>query len=213
MTPDELEEYEFVEHTAKNPMIPPWYRNKLLASLSVVPDKKNESAFRARKPAVGFSSEELNLLRDHTHILLPVQQRLLFRMLQNTMAINLISCSGASSIDELIVILEDELERGEPSPIPEWYNFEHASERGYGYHLCSARGCFATETLDIRFMSCSVCRIAYYCGVECQTKDWKQRHKFVCCEARRLSTKEEEVRYALKLLEDPNILAKIKREK
>jgi hypothetical protein len=205
MTPEELEEHDFVDHTAELPMIPSWYGKKLVKSLSIVPDEQCEAAFRARKPATGFSREELGTLRKHALSLLPVQQRLLFRLLQNTLVINLISCNGARSTDELITFLEDELRCGQVSPIPAWYSFKHAAERGYGYHVCSARECFATESVECRFLSCGVCRIAYYCGTECQAKDWNQRHKFVCSEAKRVIGKEEEEQYLLKMLEDPNM--------
>ncbi len=212
MTADELEEYDFVDVNAKVPMIPLWYRDKLLKSINCIPDEEREVEFLQRKPAVRFSLEELELLREHVSSLLPVQQRLLFKMLRNNLATNLISCDGARSIEELLLILEDEIKSGQPSPIPAWYEFKRARERGFGYHVCSARDCFATETMEKRFGSCGGCRVPYYCGVDCQTKDWKERHKFVCEEAKRIIGKEEEAEYFLKLLQDPNMKALLQRD-
>ncbi len=211
MSPEELEENDFADHTAKIPMIPPWYRKRLFETIRMVPDEQNEDTFRTRRPAMGLSREELNCLRHHATSILPVQQRLLFRMLQNTLVVNLISCDGASSIGELLAILEGELERGGVSPIPEWYSFKRASERGYGYHVCSARGCFRTESLYCRFKSCGDCRVAYYCGGECQSKDWKERHKFICSDAKRIVGKDGERQYLEKLLKDPNVIALLER--
>ncbi len=211
MTPEELEENDFVDVNAKVPMIPLWYRDKLLNSINCIPDEEGEQEFLKRKPALGFSLEELTLLREYVASLLPVQQRLLFKMLQNNLATNLISCDGVTSIEELILILEAESKSGKPSPIPFWYEFKHARERGYGYHVCSGRSCFATETMEKRFGSCSGCRVAYYCGVDCQTKDWKERHKFVCEESKRIIGKEEQA-YFMKLLQDPNMKALLQRD-
>ncbi len=94
MTPEELEENDFVDVNAKVPMIPLWYRDKLLNSINCIPDEEREDEFLQRKPASGFSLEELELLREHVSSLLPVQQRLLFKMLQNNLATNFISCDG-----------------------------------------------------------------------------------------------------------------------
>lgn len=44
------------------------------------------------------------------------------------------------------------------------------------YH-CSA--CFKTSKK--RMSKCSRCQSAYYCSPECQSADWKDRHKKVCC--------------------------------
>ncbi len=103
------------------------------------------------------------------------------------------------------MILEAEIKSGHPSPIPAWYEFKRA--RSFGYHVCSARGCFATETLEKRSGSCGGCRVAYYCGVDRQTKDWKDRHKFVCEEAKHIMGQDGESAYFLKLMQDPNIQA------
>lgn len=209
MTPEELEEHNFVDVKAKVPMIPSWYRAKLLESLCCIPDEGGRAEFLKRKPALGFTLEELDLLREHVALLLPVQRRLLFRMLQNSLATNLICCSGARSTNELLLILENEIKSGQPSPIPPWYKFKGARERGFGYQVCSARGCFATESIDVRFGSCGGCRVAYYCVADCQKNDWKARHKSVCDEAKRIVGKEAEAEYFMKLIQDQNIRALI----
>jgi hypothetical protein len=211
MTAEEREESEFVDIEASFPMFPLWYRDKLLDNVTCVPDEEGKAEFLKREPALGMSSHELELLRLHAPSLLPVQHRLLFNMLQNSLASNLISCDGAASLEELFSLLESELKSGKPAPIPAWYKFERARERGFGYHVCAARDCFATEHLNKRFGSCGGCRVAYYCGLACQTKDWKERHKFVCEEAKRIVGKDGEAEYFLKMMQDPNVKALLER--
>ena len=211
MTTEEREESDFVDFDAKVPMFPSWYQAKLLDSATCIPDEEGEAEFLKRKPALGLSLHELELLRQHVSSLLSVQHRLMFKMLQNSLATNLISCDGARSIEELLLILEGEIKSGQTSPIPGWYEFKRARERGFGYHVCSARDCFATESLNKRFGSCGSCRVAYYCGVKCQTRDWKERHKFVCDEAKRIVGKDGESEYFLKMMQDPNVKAMMER--
>jgi hypothetical protein len=43
--------------------------------------------------------------------------------------------------------------------------------------------------------------------VDCQRKDWIERHKFVCDEAKRMVGKEGEAEYFMKMIQDPNIRA------
>ena len=40
--------------------------------------------------------------------------------------------------------------------------------------------CFAVETPEKKLHSCSLCRCAMYCSVECQRIDWKAEHKEHC---------------------------------
>jgi len=43
-------------------------------------------------------------------------------------------------------------------------------------------GCKRTESAPGIFKSCKACRLVYYCGKECQVRDWKQGgHRKVCC--------------------------------
>lgn len=70
MTSEELEDNESAHD------IPLWYRTKMLESLACTPDEEGRSEFLKRKPALGFSLEEVELLHDHVHNLLPVQRRL-----------------------------------------------------------------------------------------------------------------------------------------
>lgn len=80
--------------------------------------------------------------------------------------------------------------KGGSSPLPKCYKFGAARERGFGFHSCSARFCFATETLEsVSFAVVPVVRYRFYCGKECLASDWKDRLKFcVCAEARESKT-------------------------
>ena len=52
------------------------------------------------------------------------------------------------------------------------------------------RHCFSCKldseqlmTKNKRLKTCSFCKIAQYCGVECQRRDWCDNHKVLCIEA------------------------------
>ena len=59
------------------------------------------------------------------------------------------------------------------------YNYSIASRVAVeGWNkVCGRPGC----NKDSCAMKCSKCRVIYYCGRECQTKDWKA-HKRVCAQ-------------------------------
>lgn len=45
---------------------------------------------------------------------------------------------------------------------------------------CDGPGCEKIEGRLKEFKLCGGCKERYYCGVECQTKDWKENHKARC---------------------------------
>ena len=45
-------------------------------------------------------------------------------------------------------------------------------------HTCWS--CFQTFACPIRLQVCGGCKVARYCGAECQKKDWKKEHKREC---------------------------------
>ncbi len=208
---EEQEESDFVDAEAEVGTFPTWYARALLSTImspsTSGANEKGKETFLERMPALGFSREEIASFRQHAQDprLLSVQRRILFRSMQNAMLSNLISCSGAGTVEELFLLLKTELEAGVAAVIPPWYVFEGADERGCGYHPCGARGCFKTETLETRFGGCGGCRVVYYCGTQCQKRDWIERHKHLCAETKRMTTEEDKMRYFLQMLEDPNM--------
>ena len=49
------------------------------------------------------------------------------------------------------------------------------------FRSCKAEGCGYMETKDgKRFKTCYGCLSVCYCSKNCQTKDWKARHKHTC---------------------------------
>jgi hypothetical protein len=123
----------------------------------------------------------------------------------------LISCDGAKELEDLLLLLENEIKNGR-SLVPKWYKFEAARQRGFGYQACSARSCCSTETVEKMFGYCSGCRVSFYCSKECQTKDWKERHKLVCIEARNAGEKQSSVRQFLDALNDPDTLTALRKQ-
>ena len=63
-------------------------------------------------------------------------------------------------------------------------------------HKCGVEGCHAIGTLH-----CKGCLIKFYCGKECQTRDWSQ-HKGGCKEIAAINKKKAEVELAKKLAHD-----------
>lgn len=52
-----------------------------------------------------------------------------------------------------------------------------------GLRACAADGCLRSEDGFRAFDMCSRCKSAFYCGRECQARDWKSRHKRDCTPA------------------------------
>lgn len=42
------------------------------------------------------------------------------------------------------------------------------------------KNCWYCGKMGIKMSTCSKCKLASYCGKDCQTKHWKQNHKFSC---------------------------------
>jgi hypothetical protein len=188
MTADELEDYHHEPSTETIPTYTPAMRDWLIRSLVLEcpsPEAATRREFERRPPALGASKELLVESRMHAKLLPPVQQRRLFSGLRSKLLRHLIPCSGASTTDQLLDILQAELDSGVPAPIPGWYKFSTVTmgPRKIGYDACSNRGCFQTETLEVSFSRCARCKLPQYCSRECQTGDWKARHKHLCKEA------------------------------
>ena len=173
------------------------------ATCTCIPDEERKAEFLKRKPALGLSLQELELLRQHVTSLLPVQLRLLFKMFQNSLVCNLICCDGASSIEELFLILEAEIKSGQPSPTL----------------TGTSLSVLANEVLDI---TCALQEIALQQKV--LTKDlalvvvvglhiiveWNVKQK-IGRSVTSLCGKEGEAEYFLKLMQDSNIRAMVER--
>jgi hypothetical protein len=183
MTPEEIEEYHHDPSTEKVPTLTPTMRRYLFDPDSMITaDAESKDKFLKRKPALGVTSTFLDETRRHNSLLPPVQQRILFSIMRSSMLRQLIPCSGACKLDDLLDILQVQLDSGVPSPIPEWYEFStrRFGPRFLGFYSCNNRGCWKTETLEESFARCTQCKLAFYCSRECQKEDWKARHKYLC---------------------------------
>lgn len=59
---------------------------------------------------------------------------------------------------------------------------------------CDAVGCGNVEEAVGILKACSGCRGWWYCGIECQTRDWKEGgHRRVCKEAKLAAMKDKEI--------------------
>ncbi len=184
MTTDELEEYK---HDQSFETIPTYTRNMrswlvdYFDSLPI-PDADEKDEFVRRNPAMGATDAIICETRKHNKKLPTVQQRILFHNLRSKMLRQLISCSGAQRLDDLLDILEAELDTGIPAAVPQWYKFSTVSfgPSRIGYEPCGSRYCVQTETVNKQFQRCPRCKLVYYCCNQCQDGDWKTRHKQVC---------------------------------
>ena len=188
MTPEELEEYHHEPSLETIPTFSADMKEWLFSperTLGNTPEQEYESTFRQRSPALGLTKEQVEHIRVHNSRLLPeggVQQRKLFQCLRDQMLRYLISTSGASTLDDLLGILEAEIDSGIPAPIPSWYQFSNVrfGPRRIGYEKCDHRACTQTETTEKQFQRCGGCQMARYCSKDCQAADWKARHKKIC---------------------------------
>jgi hypothetical protein len=184
-TPEEVEQWNFNERGARIPTFPNSWRKDMFLE---VPDAMGRIEWEKRSPALSLNEEEVQALQKHAANpkLLDVQRRIIFHVLREKMLVQLISCSGAGSVEELCEILRAELMCGVPAPAPDWYLFSSVTfgPRKIGYSACSRRGCLVTESLTgTKFKKCGNCRCAWYCSEQCQASDWEARHKVVCGEA------------------------------
>jgi len=194
MTPEELEEHHhdpsFDEIPTYTDALQRWILHGCEDddddfAIRPAPEAATRRDFERRPSAIGATPQLLVELKGHHVLLSPVQQRMLYRHLRSTMLRQLISCDGAATMDDLVIILREEMDSG-TSPVPEWYKYSTVTmgPRKIGYDGCTNRGCNRTEAHDQpRFSSCSKCKVAIYCSRECQAADWKARHKKVCKEA------------------------------
>eukprot|EP01096_Ripella_sp_DP13-Kostka_P006960 TRINITY_DN2516_c0_g1_i1.p1 TRINITY_DN2516_c0_g1~~TRINITY_DN2516_c0_g1_i1.p1 ORF type:complete len:179 (+),score=59.51 TRINITY_DN2516_c0_g1_i1:172-708(+) len=47
-----------------------------------------------------------------------------------------------------------------------------------GFRLCAT--CFNPEQTAGQYKACGSCKQVYYCGRDCQVKDWREAHKHLC---------------------------------
>eukprot|EP00009_Paramoeba_aestuarina_P008371 CAMPEP_0201509450 /NCGR_PEP_ID=MMETSP0161_2-20130828/2502_1 /ASSEMBLY_ACC=CAM_ASM_000251 /TAXON_ID=180227 /ORGANISM="Neoparamoeba aestuarina, Strain SoJaBio B1-5/56/2" /LENGTH=272 /DNA_ID=CAMNT_0047904401 /DNA_START=45 /DNA_END=863 /DNA_ORIENTATION=- len=190
MTPEELEEWTFEPSGSQIDTIPDSCRSFFFdLDGRPPPEAATRRAFERRPPALGITDDVLKGLREHYAILSssPVQQRQLSKLVRSTMLRQLISCDGVDRCDleGHLQILEKERASGVPAPVPEWYKYSTVTmgPRKIGYDECSAPGCPRTEKYGSpKFAFCGGCKVAKYCGKDCQLADWKARHKKVCKE-------------------------------
>ena len=184
MTREELEEFK---HDPCREIIPTYTRNMRMWLLDYlddlpIPDAEDKEEFLRREPAMGATDSILREIRKHNARLPAVQQRILFHDIRSKMLRQLISCSGAQRVDDLLDILQTEMDSGMPAAIPYWYKFRTVSfePSRIGYESCGSRYCLQTETTNKQFQSCPRCKEVYYCCSKCQGSDWKSRHRQVC---------------------------------
>lgn len=185
MSPEEREEYNFDPQMASIPTVSDPLREWLYGEDDATPEAATRRAFERRPPALGITDAILKEYREHWARLPPIQKRMLAKTLHGRMLRMLISCDGLDprDLEGHLQILEAERASGTPSPVPDWYEYSTVTmgPRKIGYDGCSAHGCFRTERHDQpQFARCSRCKVAIYCGRECQRKDWTERHKQVC---------------------------------
>ena len=187
MTPEELEDFLHDPSTDATDEVPRWFLQKMIASPT--PDEFDRARFERRKPAFGLTLSQIGMLEEHAlnPNMTEGSKRRFLKLLRETMRRSLISPSDCSTLLELCNILRTEVESGVPSPVPEWYVFSEMryGPRRLGYRKCNNRGCLKTETLlGSIFPQCSRCKMATYCGRDCQAADRKNRHKTLCKQAK-----------------------------
>ena len=187
MSPDELEDFHHDSSTDAIDEIPRWLVQKTMNVPT--PDEFDRSRFEARKPALGLTLSEIGQLEQHAQDprMSEGSKRRFFRYLREIMCRSLISPSDCATLSDLFRILRAEVESGVPAPVPEWYTFSgmRFGPRRLGYRQCDNRGCLKTETpRGSTFPQCSGCKLAAYCGRDCQIADWKIRHKILCKKAK-----------------------------
>ena len=172
------------------------------------PEAQYRADFESRKPALGWTEENLKELIERNETIRPVEQRLLFRQVRSAMLRCLISASECADLGALVDVLRTELELGVPAAVPEWYVFSAVTmgRRRIGYQSCANRGCLKTEMLSSRnFRKCEQCETVYYCSCECHKADWKARHKHLCKSKASFKKTEDSVAKMFGLLSDASM--------
>lgn len=168
------------------PTIPKSINDVLRMVSLMLPQNSTKVEFSNRPPSLGFTSEDLELLRKHCNHPLyePEQQSLIFRIIRRFMLLMLIPCPEASTINHLLNILDDELHSGAPAKVPLWYWLAVDASSVYceriGYKYCANKGCLKTEDPHTAFLRCSRCKVPSYCSKSCQVLHWKNYHKCRC---------------------------------
>lgn len=170
MTEDDKEEWYHEPSSETIPTLTQNLKDWLILTHHPIPDSHDKEEFLLRKPALGATTELLIEAKQHYLLLPPVQQRIMFKCIRHKMLRQLISCSGASTMEEHLDILRKEMESGVPSPVPDWYTFSRRKmgPRAFGFYECENRECRNTETVEKQFERCAKCKLAYYCCRECQ---------------------------------------------
>jgi hypothetical protein len=97
-----------------------------------------------------------------------------------------VSCSGLTTVDELVAKWETDWDNRMESPL--------ARDRGNGIEKafmtgksgrvglceCKGPGCLKTEDGQKAFGTCGACRGPVYCSAECQRAHWISQHKAEC---------------------------------
>ena len=119
-TSEELEQWNFDECGACIPTFPNTWRRDLFL---MIPDAMGRSEWEQRSPALSLNEKGIQALQQHAASpkLLDVQRRIMFDVLRQKMLVQLISCSGADSVEALCDILRAELKCGVSAPAPAWY--------------------------------------------------------------------------------------------
>jgi hypothetical protein len=208
----ELEEWDFDERRANVSTFPKsWHQELIKLADLLIPDAMERKDWEQRSPALGLNKKSIRALEQHAAnpLLLDVQRRKIFRRIREHMLRQLISCSGAATVNDLCGILLAELKCGVPAPAPSWYVFSTITmgPRKIGYSACSNRDCLVAECLTSAraFKKCSNCKVPFYCSEACQASDWTARHKFVCNEAQKSRKELEQAGAFMQRLSDASL--------
>ena len=208
LTVEEKEDINYMPNMHFTPDLPAIF-SRWLRVERPNPEAMERKEFEKRSPAIGLTLALLDELHTHFQLpgLRPVQKRRIFNLLQGKMLTSLIPCPDCSTVEELMSVLRGEIDTGIPAPVPEWYSYSTVTmgPRKIGYYHCCRRGCFKTETTEIRFQKCSQCEVAVYCSRECQLEDWKEKHKKVCKHAKENRERTKQVGKMMQKLSDMSL--------
>lgn len=174
MTAEECEEMDVIAD------FPDFIRDQLF-TMCATPDEEGKQDFlRQRRPALGFTSDQLDAILQFHASAVPVQQRKFVRHIRHNMLRFFISPNNAVTMKEHVDMLRNTTTL---PPLPPWYKFSKVAfgPRRLGLMECSNRTCAKAEVCDeAPFKYCSRCKSVYYCSQDCQREDWRARHKVVC---------------------------------
>eukprot|EP01080_Neovahlkampfia_damariscottae_P005748 gene5748-9569_t len=118
-----------------------------------------------------------------------------FSYLKSTCLRNFIPTDGIEDYDYKTIhelILKN---KGKLIKAPLWYKPPpiQIGPRRIGLEACCRIGCSRTENENDHFKACGGCHVPFYCSKECQTVDWKFRHKKVCKKSQKQREKMKKV--------------------